>query len=177
MYTIEYYKTKRERPVPKESGWDRKEVTDICWNIKSLTIDKEDIEHIIYDVKLVNDSHLLPLVARVRRASSYSDITSITILNNNIVNQLLIYEIINCEWMINRDKINELDGLKVARNLCKYVMRYEHTNDALLKAKAKSLLDHYMNTIMNLDKGEYKSDVEPLKLGKDLVRVRKRTTK
>ena len=158
MYTIEYYKTKREKPVPKESGWDRKEVTDICWNIKSLTIDKGDIEHILYDDRLLWHSHLPGLAAKVRSRSWYRDLKSLKILNNNIVNQLIIYEIINCEWMINRDEINELDALKIARNLCKYVQRYDHTNNAYQKEQAKGLLDYYINTIMNINNPEQKSE-------------------
>ena len=176
MYTIEYYKTKREKPVPKESGWDRKEVTDVCWNIKSLTIDKEDIEHILYDSRLMNYSHLPGLVAKVRCRSWYKDLEALTILNNNSINQLLIYEIINCEWMINRDEINELDTLKIARNLCRYVKRYDNTNNSYRKVQAEGLLNYYMNTIMNImniDKPKQKSEGKILKLGVHIIKPKK----
>ncbi len=109
MYTIEYYKTKKEKPTIKKP----KDLVDKCWNIKSLTIDIEDIKHIIQDRGL---QHLFSLYARVKRAKFDENINSITILNNNSINLSYIYEIINCEWMVNANgDLNNLDMLKLVR--------------------------------------------------------------
>ena len=173
MYTIEYYKTKRKKPIVNEDDWVRQKIVDKCWNIKSLTIDREDIEHVLYDEKLL---YLPALVAKVRRVSSYSDLTPITILNNNKVNQLLIYEIINCDWMINRDELKEeLVTLELARTLCKYMQQYEATSKPYRKRDLEALINYYMDTIMNKDKEEYQSEIEPLRLGKSFIKAKKRT--
>ena len=82
MYTIEYYKIKKEKPTIKEPKYSsnskrinymkrrrylyQKDLIDKCWNIKSLTIDIEDIKHIIQDRRL---QHLFSLYERVKRAN------------------------------------------------------------------------------------------------------------
>ncbi|MBQ6498252.1 MAG: hypothetical protein IJI58_06005 [Bacilli bacterium] len=166
MYTIEYYKTKRDKSKRKATGHWSEESKDTCWDIKSLTIDKEDIKHILYDDRLIdNFNQLVSSALRWRTREWYKDLDRLQILNNNMRNERIIYEIINCEWMINRDEINELDTLKVVRNLCKYFQRYDRTNDPDRKERAKILLNYYMNTIMNIDKPKQKSNGKVLKLG------------
>lgn len=180
MYTIEYYKTKREKPKVDESeSARRKDLVDKCWNIKSLTIDKEDIEHIFYDEELLYTTHLYVLAGRVvrmcKKTDSYSDLTSVVILNNNGVNQTLIYEIINCDWMVNRDELSEeLAALKLAKNLCKYIRKYDDINNPCKKEKAKVLLDYYMDTIINIDKPEQKFEGKTLKLGTHIIKPNKK---
>ena len=143
MYTIEYYKTKKEKPTIKEPEYSsdnrrlnymmrrwylhQKDLIDKCWNIKSLTIDIEDINHIIQDKRLFK---LYSLYAKVERAKFDKNINSITILNNNSVNLSFIYEIINCEWMVNADvDINNLDVLKLTRHLLELLDRYDKSTD------------------------------------------------
>ena len=131
MYSIEYYKTKKEKPTIKEPEYSsdskrinymkrrwylhQKDLIDKCWNIKSLTIDIEDINHIKADKRL---RKLFSLCGRVERAKFDESINSITILNNNSLNLMFIYEIINCEWMVNQEEmLDSLDTLKISKQL------------------------------------------------------------
>ena len=100
MYSIQYYKSKRIKPtleIPNYSSDNRKlnamkkirylhqkDLIDKCWNIKSLTIDIEDIKNVIYDDRL---KHLISLYAIISRLN-INEINSITILNNNTTNLL-----------------------------------------------------------------------------------------
>ncbi len=184
MYKIEYYKTKKEKPTIKEPEYSsdskrinnmerrrylhQKDLIDKCWNIKSLTIDIEDIKHIIHDRKL---RKLYSLYAIVERAKIDENIDSITILNNNSVNLLIIYEIINCEWMINQEEIlDSLDTLKISRQLYNRMQEYEATNNPNIKKDIEILIDYYINTIINKNKKEQEPGVKTLKLGTHFLR-------
>ena len=188
MYTIEYYKTKKEKPIIKEpdyssdskrinymkSRWylHRKDLIDKCWNIKSLTIDIEDIKHIIHDRRL---RKLYGLYAIVEREKFDENINSITILNNNSVNLMYIYEIINCEWMVNQaEMLNTLDTLKISRQLYNRMQEYDATNNPNIKKDIEILIDYYINTVINKNKKEQESDDKTLKLGKHFIRSRKK---
>ena len=187
MYTIEYYKTKKEKPTIKEQEYSsdskrinymmrrwylyQKDLIDKCWNIKSLTIDIEDIKHIIYDRKL---RKLYSLYARVQRAKFNDNINSITILNNNSLNLMFIYEIINCEWMVNQEEmLDSLDTLKISRQLYNRMQEYEATNNPNIKKNIEILIDYYINTIINKNKSEQEFGVKTLKLGKHFIRQKK----
>ena len=178
MYTIEYYKNKKEKPIIKEPEYSsdskrikymkrkwylhRKDLIDKCWNIKSLTIDIEDIKHIIHDRRLRN---LYSLYASVERAKLDENINSITILNNNSVNLMFIYEIINCEWMVNQEEmVDDLDTLKISRQLYNRMQDYDATNNQNIKKDIEILIDYYIKTIINKNKNEQESGVKTLKL-------------
>jgi hypothetical protein len=109
MYSIEHYKTKRDKSEIKEPNYNnngkyyerrrflhQSDLIEKCWDIKSLTIDLDDIKQVIYDERC---HYLLSLYAKIEKANTLG-IKSITILNNNVTNLLYIYEIINCDWMI-----------------------------------------------------------------------------
>ena len=105
----------------------QKDLIDKCWNVKSLTIDLEDINHILYDKSL---RHLFSLYARVKRLNIDDSISTITILNNNIVNLSYIYEIINCKWMVNaNEELNNLDVLITAQKLVTLIDQYDKETD------------------------------------------------
>ncbi len=184
MYTIECYKTKKEKPTIKEpdyssSNWKlnylmkrwysyKKGLIDKCWNIKSLTIDVEDIKHIIYDNRLLK---LYSLYFKVQRANLDKKIGSITILNNNSVNLMFINAIINCKWMINRDEmLDGIDSLNVSRQLYNFMKEYDSTNDPKLKRDIEILIDYYINTITSYNKNEQEFGSNTLKLGKHFIR-------
>ena len=189
MYTIEYYKTKKEKPTIKEPEYSsdskrinymkrrwylhQKDLIDKCWNIKSLTIDIEDIKHIIYDRKL---RKLYGLYAIVQRAKFDENINSITILNNNSANLMFIYEIINCGWMVNQEEmVDDLDTLKISRQLYNRMQEYDATNNPNIKKDIEILIDYYINTIISKNKNEQESSVKTLKLGTHFIKPKKRT--
>ena len=189
MYSIEYYKTKKEKPTIKEPEYSsdnkrinyimrrrylhQKDLINKCWNIKSLTIDIEDIKHIIQDRRL---QHLFSLYARVNRANFDESINSITILNNNSINLLYIYEIINCEWMVDANKeLNNLDVLKTASRLLALMEQYDKLNEQRRKRTIKDEIDlikYYMDTIINKynHNNNKATDTKTLKLGNNFIR-------
>lgn len=192
MYSIQYYKSKRIKPtleIPSYSSDNRKlnamekirylhqkDLIDKCWNIKSLTIDIADIKNVIYDDSL---KHLLSLYARINRLN-INEINSITILNNNSINLLYIYEIINCDWMINKGKNNYSEELLYERikELNYLIEQYEKSKTQSDKIKLKNkihLFKYWMNSFNNKNTTQ-KLDVKVLKLGKHIIKENKRTT-
>jgi len=192
MYSIQYYKGERIKPtlqIPNYSSDNRKshsmqrikylhqkDLIDKCWNIKSLTIDIADIKNVIYDDSL---KHLISLYARINRLN-INDIDSITILNNNSINLLYIYEIINCDWMINKEKINYSEELLFERikELNYLIEQYEKSKTQSNKIKLKNkiyLFKYWMNSF-NIKNTTQKENIRVLKLGKHIVKENKRTT-
>ncbi len=166
MYTIEYYKTKREKSEIKEPEYlsenkrmnylmrrrylHQKDLIDKCWNVKSLTIDLKDIDHILQDKSLIR---LFSLYARVKRLKTDDSISTITILNNNSVNLSHIYEIINCKWMVNvNEELNNLDILMAAQKLLTLIEQYDNETDEKRRKIIKDeigLIKYYIDTIVN----------------------------
>lgn len=190
MYYIEYYKNERSKPtmeIPSYSSDNkkinsmerrrylhRKNLIDKCWNIKSLTIDIADIKNVIYDDSL---KHLLSLYARIN-SLNINDIDSITILNNNNINLLYIYEIINCDWMINREKVDCFEELLVEKikTLNYLINQYEKSKkqDDKVKLKNKIHLFKYWMNSLNTKNITQNSDEKVLKLGKHIINGCKR---
>lgn len=183
MYFIEYYKTRTIKPILelpvyfegskvnamiKKIIFQKKDLIDMCWNIKSLTIDLDDIEHIICDKK---NKYLYGLYARVKRENLGKDVNSITILNDNDVNLSYIYEIINCKWMVNGDE--ELDNcylLNVLRNLKSYIDEYDLTDNQNRKKEIENLICYYIKTLNNKKGCSQRENVKSLKLGTHFIR-------
>ena len=186
MYTIEYYKTKTIKPTLKQAKYKsdnqslnritkrkylyQKDIIDKCWDIKSLTIDIEDIEKIIYDQSLINLYSLYAIV--MKRISSDNSISSITILNNNF-NLSYIYEIIKCKWMINaNENIDEINIEKIQNRLDYLKNIYENTTNKKKEIDIEYkiyLITYYLDTI----KKHYdmqKKDKKTVKLGKRFIK-------
>ncbi len=125
MYSIEYYKKKRKEPEwfheeirmeNFETEHDYLEHVNLvkkyiaCWNIKSLTIDVEDLR-LLHDTlppyfdcycEYSCDSSDLYDICSCAEKLLKAEI--ITIPNNDIMmNVELIYHIINTKWLINKD--------------------------------------------------------------------------
>ena len=189
MYSIEYYKTKRTLKNPAESNdirikhllldryYNQKTpyFIDKCLNIKSLTIDLEDINHIMQDRNL---KHLPGLFAIVDRniAPKDNDIEAITILNNNYSNWLFIYEILNCSWMVNNDEeVNNLDILKTISHFFYLTEQYDNVDDLYAKKRMKNemnLIKYYLHTLIKKNKSNQtvKHNSKTLKLGKRIIK-------
>ncbi len=169
MYTIEYYKTKRTNKKPTNY------LDEKYHDIKSVTVDIEDIKHVVNDKKL---RHLYGLYIRLRKADLDDSINSITILNKSIVNLLLINEIINCDWMINQnDEVNNLDVLKKVRRLFTLLDQYEKETSSKRKTAIKAEIDlikYYIETILNKD-NLIKEDRNSIKFGKQFIKKKDRT--
>lgn len=158
MYTVEYYKAKRNQ------------VGDYK-NIKSLTIDLSDIENIVYDGNLCA---LKELYAKVSRMDT-TGIDSITILNNNFANEMYINEILNCRWMINREdksvKEEVVYGMLEAINRHLEYSKRDITKSTIYSSleNEKKLLEYYIMSVKSKN-SEEQSNTKVLKLGKRFIK-------
>lgn len=185
MYTIEYYKTKKEKPVIEEPKYyndkdkrynylitlnylHKKDLIEKCWNVKSVTIDLDDIKQIVNCDK---EKSLFGLFARVSRLD-LEDIESITINNNNIINERYIYEIISSDWLVNKnekpDNYNVLKEEKEAE-LNTLIKEYEKLEYKEINERNKKIkldrkikrIKYYLNTLDNIGT---KEETKPKKL-------------
>ena len=186
MYSIQYYKNKQIKStleisnsssdnrklnaIARVRDLHQKDLIDKCWNIKSLTIDIADIKNVIYDDRL---NHLISLYTKINRLN-INEIDSITIINNNSINMLYIYEIINCDWMIDKDKVNYSEELLLERirELNHLIEKYEKSQTQSDKNKLKNrihLFEYWMNSF-NARNTTQKADIKVLKLGKHIIK-------
>ena len=185
MYYITYYKTKRTIDNPKVSSdlrirkliqnphfaQNKDDLIDKYLNIKSLTIDLEDIEYVKYAMKDKDLKHLVSLYVLINRVS-FDAADAITILNNNYLNWLFINEIINCKWMVNyNEELNNLNLLNTVKRLLILIDQYEIVTDIKMKEKIINeikLIKYYIDTILN--KENDKTEFRTLKLGKRFIK-------
>ena len=163
MYKIEYREDKRN--VPEGMPDYIKE----CINIKSLTIDLDDIKQISIVYDKVNVS-LLGLYANVMRSvhSSSEPISSVVIMNSNNVNSQIIYEIINTDWMIDRNSSQEdleddLYHLKYKLERLQVVSSNKDNNNWHEALKELKITEYHINSINNFRNNHSKK-------GKQLIR-------
>lgn len=189
MYSIEYFKTKHKKPELNELECNsnskmynfrmrrrylhQKDLIDKCWNIKSITIDLDDIKKVIFDD---NCRNLLFLYARINSIDT-SNVSAITILNNNLSNKLCIYEILNCDWMINRNECGQnYDDtiIEKVKELHRLIDNYENSKDQHSKVKLMNrikLFMHYINSINSLTT-ENTNNAKLLRLGTKFKRTK-----
>ena len=190
MYYITYYKTKRTIDNPKVSSdlrirkliqnphfaQNKDDLIDKYLNIKSLTIDLEDIEYVKYAMKDKDLKHLVSLYVLINRVS-FDAADAITILNNNYLNWLFINEIINCKWMVNRnEEPSNVDILNAINRFFSILEQYENTSDQYVKRKIKyemNIIKYYLKTLIDLKNNNQTSKSKPktLKLGKNSLKI------
>lgn len=188
MYSIEYFKTKHDKSERKNPEYNvevetsnlrtrkkflhQKDIVDKCRNIKSLTIDLDDIKRVVLDD---NCHHLMNLYARVRNIDT-SNISAVTILNNPI-NKFYIYEILNCDWMINKSECcenNEDAIVEKVQELHKLIYLYENCSNYHTKVKLKKKIElykYYINSVSTINK-EATVDGKVLRLGTHFKRTK-----
>lgn len=192
MYSIEYYQNERSKPtieIPNYSSDNRKrnsmkrraylrrkDVIDKCGNIQSLTIDVADIKNVLYDDRL---KHLRGLYARIN-GLNINDVKTIKIFNDNSVNLLYIYEIINCDWMINKGEIDYSEELLIEKikELYLLITEYEKSNnpDDKVRLKDKIHLFKYWINSLNARNNTQNSDEKVLKIGNHVINKYKRAS-
>ena len=189
MYSVEYYKTKKEKPTTigpicfsenervnfamRRRYLRKLDMIEKCFNVKSLTVDLEDIYRISKDNKMRD---LNSLIVKIGLAGLDDDVNAITIINNNRVNQLYIYSIINCEWMVDKDDaFDDINYLETVKNIYILMDRYNKEIDKKRReaiANEIELTRYFMDTHARKDNG-YVDDVKSVRLGKRFIKKRK----
>lgn len=184
MYTIEYYKTKREKEEKYHKGINninrittrkychQNDIYNKCLDIKSITIDVDDIKRIVFDQELKN---LYVLYTRIIQViSNDNSIGSITILNNNLSNLHYIYEILNCKWMINtNENIDEIKIEKIEKCLESLKNKYTKTTNQKKKMDIYYkiyLIEYYLETVKRKYDNTQKEKWKNIRLGKHLIK-------
>lgn len=101
MYTIEF-RGKHQHKKPNLTN----NIKESCHNIKSLTIDYDDVERIRYCDFSKTDSPISMLggfVNGAQRLHKKNLAKQITILNDSDLNEAYIYAILNCDWMLSSE--------------------------------------------------------------------------
>ena len=112
MYLIEYCKNEKNTEFKKlinskntsitnQKNLYQKNLANVCQNVKSITIDLEDIKM----MKFLDDSILLGLYARF---SNQKRNAFVTIPNNGQLNCLYIYHILKNKWLIDQENADKI---------------------------------------------------------------------
>ena len=146
-----------------------------CCNIKSITIDVDDIKRIIFDQKL---KFLYLLYIRIIQViGKDNSISSIIIMNNNTDNFYYIYEILNCKWMINSDEnIDEIKIDKKEKYLKKLKNEYIKTTNQKRKIDIYYqiyLIEYYLESVKRKYDNTKKEERKNVILGKHLIKKQK----
>lgn len=108
MYKVEY---DDKKTIDENKPFFIKE----CYNVKSLTMDIRDFNNLLYDEPVNDLVYNLYLKTKkvVYHFNDNMSIDKVTIINNNDISCRIIYEIINCEYMINEDESSEVIKEKI----------------------------------------------------------------
>ena len=151
MYTIEFRgKHQHKRPNLTTS------INESCHNIKSLTIDYEDVEHIRYCDFSKKDSPISMLggfVNGAQRLHKKNPTKQIVILNDSDLNEAYIYAILNCDWMLSSEDTDyDTLLLESADELDRLYKRLNTEQDSKMLQKIQNritLIEYKMEQLAN----------------------------
>lgn len=155
MYLIEYCKNEKNTEFKKlinskntsitnQKNLYQKNLANVCQNVKSITIDLEDIKM----MKFLDDSILLGLYARF---SNQKRNAFVTIPNNGQLNCLYIYHILKNEWLIDQENADKISINNIINRIDWLKIEIRNTKDIVQKAKLEKelLLSKYaLNTLI-----------------------------
>lgn len=151
MYIIEYDETKK---IDENAPYFVKE----CYNIKSITIDIKDFRNLLYDEPI--NINVYSIYKKVKKVVNYSkktnpsfNINKVTILNETRMDSRIIYEIINCEYMINKNETKEEIETRINKlesKLDKLYEKYDNEENIVLKNRIKKdigFIEYFIDSI------------------------------
>lgn len=117
------------------------------------------------------------LYARIN-GLNINDVKTIKFFNDNSVNLLYIYEIVNCDWMINKGEIDYSEELLIEKikELYLLITEYEESNnpDDKVRLKDKIHLFTYWINSLNARNNTQNLDEKVLKIGNHVINKYKR---
>lgn len=183
MYKVNYYSNEKEKDLTYDeafyssmdndnSKWEKyyfylKEKYDLCYNVFSITIDTEDIKKMQFEC--FSNDILLKLYLKCVNENLLYKYDQITIPNDSIFNEELIYNIFKTEWLIDERLLeNNRDELKRRKNYFKAIIdaseRREDIKIQFRNKLFKYFIDSYDYLSSHLD--EKKDEIKVLKLSK-----------
>lgn len=181
MYRVNYYE--REKDLTYDDAyysvldnenhkWENyytylKEKYDLCYNVESITIDVEDIEKMQFEC--FSNGILLKLFLKCANENILRKYDQVTIMNDGIFNEELIYNIFKTEWLIDEELFkNDQDELKRRKNYFAALLdASEQRQDIKIQFRNK-LLKYFLEKYDFLKDNYYDNDnkLKVLKLSK-----------
>ena len=100
---------------------------DLCYNIESITIDVSDIKCMKYDCYSNGILHKLYLICKNKHALEKYE--QITITNDSIFAEELIYNILKTDWLINEELVDTYDD-ELKRRIIYFKAMIESSDDS-----------------------------------------------
>ena len=142
MYRVDYYQEEKKKDSTYDdafnsainngnSKWEKyytvlKEKYDLCYNIESITIDTEDIKKMQFDC--FSNDILLKLYLMCKSKNIIGKYDQLTIPNNSLFSEELIYNILKCDWLIDERLLeNDRDELERRKNYFKAILEVSET--------------------------------------------------
>lgn len=142
----------------EDKKWDNyyaylKDKYDLCYNVESITIDIDDIKNMKYDC--FSNGVLLSLYLMCKKNHVFEKYLQVTIPNNSIYSQELIYNILRSDWLINEESLNKNDdNLKRIENYFKaMIIASEDRQDIKIQFRNK-LYSYFLETLKRIETGE-----------------------
>ena len=122
-----------------------KEKYDMCYNIKSISIDTKDICKMKFEC--FSNGILLSLYLKSKKDNLIEKYDRITIPNNSIFNEELIFNILKTEWLIDEDLMEEdMDNLKRRENYFKAMVEVSEDNQDIKIQFRNKLFNYFIET-------------------------------
>ena len=173
MYKIDYYQDGKEKDLTydyayynsldnENTKWGNiytylKEKYDLCYNVESITIDVSDIKNMKYDC--FSNGLLLKLYLMCNKNSIFEKCDQVTILNNCIFTEELIYNILKTDWLINEDLIKEdSDELGRRKNYFKALIEASEDRQDIKVQFRNKLYSYFIETYDKLKDKDFTKD-------------------
>ena len=183
MYRVNYYKEEKKKDTTYDDAfyssinndnnkWEKyyfylKEKYDLCYNVESITIDTEDIEKMQFEC--FSNDILLKLYLKCANESVFCKYDQVTILNNSLFSEELIYNIFKTEWLIDEQLIkNDNDELKRRENYFKAMVEAsEYRQDIKIQFRNR-MFKYFIETYDDIknNQAKQKDNIKVLKLNK-----------
>ena len=183
MYKVNYYSKEVEKDSTYDeafyssmdndnSKWEKyyfylKEKYDLCYNVLSITIDTEDIEKMQFEC--FSNDILLKLYLKCAKENLLYKYDQITIPNDSIFNEELIYNIFKTEWLIDERLLkNNRDELNRRNNYFKAIVEASERREDIKIQFRNKLFKYFIESYSNIDShlGKKDSETKVLKLNK-----------
>ena len=161
MYRVNYYQEKMEKDLTYDeafysamdndnSKWEKyyfylKDKYDLCYNVESITIDIEDIKKMQFEC--FSNDILLKLYLRCANENILYKYDRITIPNNSLFTEELIYNIFKTEWLIDERLLdNNRDELNRRNNYFKALVEASEARQDIKIQFRNKLLKYFIET-------------------------------
>ena len=181
MYRVNYYQEEMKKDKTYDEAfcssvdngnnkWERyyfylKEKYDLCYNVESITIDTEDIKKMKFEC--FSNGLLLKLYLKCANEQILDKYNQVTIVNNSMFTEELIYNIFKAEWLIDERLLkNNSDELERRKNYYKTIIEVSEARQDIKIQFRNKLFEYFIKTydLIKNNVSENDTSVKVLKL-------------